>query len=89
MTQFHLPLPEIAVDNFERGWEKFSPGYRYEGTGRAEMHIPVLPALLRRNLVDYFLEISEEGKASLEKLKTAVAERAGLSTDPSRLLGSS
>lgn len=81
MAQFDLPLPEITVDDFERAWTRFHLVADAKEWNE-QKRLAVVPALLRGRLVDYFLEIGEEEKASLTKLKAALAERAGLSTDP-------
>ena len=81
MAQFDLPLPEITVDDFERAWTRFLLVADAKEWNE-QKRVAVLPALLRGSLVDYFLEVGEEEKTTLTKLKAALAERAGLSTDP-------
>ena len=47
-----------------------------------EKQLQILPTLLRGTLVDYYMDLSEEEKKSLEGLKQALERKAGIKKDP-------
>ena len=42
----------------------------------------MIPALLRGKLVDYYMELGEEERGDLDRLKAALIIKAGISRDP-------
>eukprot|EP00731_Ephydatia_muelleri_P033914 Em0041g27a len=49
---------------------------------QAEKQLLILPTLLRGNLVDYYLDLGEDEKRSLEDVKQALERKAGIKKDP-------
>ena len=81
MAHDSIVLPEVSVENFEHAWKRF----RLAATAKQwqeEKQLQILPTLLRGNLVDYYMDLSEEEKESLEGLKQALERKAGIKKDP-------
>ena len=55
--------------------------WRKSGT-EAEKQLLILPTLLRGNLVDYYMDLGEDEKRSLEDVKQALERKAGIKKDP-------
>ena len=71
MAQLDLPLPEITVEDFARGWTRFelvSTAKEWEPEKQAK----IVPTLLCGKLV----------KKDLNLLKEALTSKAGLVRDP-------
>eukprot|EP00731_Ephydatia_muelleri_P023705 Em0015g1288a len=49
---------------------------------QAEKQLLILPTLLRGNLVDYYMDLGEDEKRSLEDVKQALERKAGIKKDP-------
>lgn len=81
MAQLELPLPEVMIEDFRRGWTRFEFVAAAKGWDAAKQ-LKVIPTLLRGKLIDYYVELSEDAKFSLGNLKTALQERAGVIEDP-------
>lgn len=81
MARLEVPLPEISPEDFDRSWARFELVAKAKEWGD-EKQLAVLPTLLRGKLLDYYLDLSVDEKASLAALKTALVKRAGLGTDP-------
>ena len=64
MAHDSIVLPEVSVENFEHAWKRF----RLAATAKQWQEEKQLPTLLRGNLVDYYMDLSEEEKKSLEGL---------------------
>ena len=81
MAQMELPLPELIVEDFQRGWTRFE----FVATAKewnANKQLAVIPTLLRGRLIDYYVELDDETKGDLKLLKVALQERAGTKEDP-------
>ena len=81
MAQMDLPLPEITKEDFLRAWTRFelvAAGKEWNEGKRAT----VLPTLLRRKLLDIYIELSEGTRANLVEVKKALMSKAGLTKDP-------
>ena len=75
-----LPLPEITTDDFERSWTRFhlvAAASKWDD----EKKLLMLPALLRGKLVEIYISLSAEEKASLTTLQRALSDRAGITRD--------
>ena len=79
--QIELPLPEISTDNFSRGWLRFQLVAKAKGWDEDQQKT-ILPTLLRGDLLDAYLGISDEERASLNTMKEALAKRAGVTKHP-------
>jgi len=75
-----LPLPEITVDDFHRGWTWFQLVASAK-EWNADKQKVILPTLLRGKLVDYYAEFDEATRGDLERLKTSLMTKAGLVWD--------
>ena len=81
MAHDSIVLPDVSVENFEHAWKRF----RLAATAKQwqeEKQLQILPTLLRGNLVEYYMDLSEEEKKSLEGLKQALERKAGIKKDP-------
>ena len=68
MAQLDLPLPEITVEDFARGWTRFelvSTAKEWEPEKQAK----IVPTLLRGKLVEYYTELDSDTKKDLKLLK--------------------
>lgn len=81
MAQWDIPLPEIGTEDFDRSWARFELVAKAKEWNDAKQ-LTIIPTLLRGRLLDYYLDLSEEEKSSMEALKKALVGRAGLSADP-------
>ena len=81
MTQLEVPLPEITVEDFSRAWTRFGLVAVAKGWDDAKQ-LAVLPALLRGKLLDYYLDLGDDDKATLQALKAALKKKAGIDKDP-------
>ena len=79
-AQLDLPLPEITVDDFHRGWTRFQLVASAK-EWNADKQKVILPTLLRGKLVDYYAEFDEATRGDLERLKTSLMTKAGLVRD--------
>ena len=75
--QSEIPLPEITREDFKHAWTRF------ELVAKAKewddnKQLAVIPTLLRGKLLDAFVELPAGTKDSLENLKKALSERAGV-----------
>ena len=71
MAQDSIILPEISADNFEHAWKRFRLA-AVAKQWQAEKQLLILPTLLRGNLVDYYMDLGEDEKRSLEDVKQAL-----------------
>ena len=81
MAQDSIILPEISADNFEHAWKRFRLA-AVAKQWQAEKQLLILPTLLRGNLVDYYMDLGEDEKRSLEDVKQALERKAGIKKDP-------
>ena len=82
MAQMELPLPELIVEDFQRGWTRFE-FVAAAKEWNVNKQLAVIPTLLRRRLIDYHIELDDETKGDLRLLKVvALQERAGTKEDP-------
>jgi len=79
-TPLDLPLPEVTVEDFRRAWTRFELVASAKGWDENKQKT-ILPALLRGKLVDYYVDLSEESRASLNAIKKALMEKSGLAKD--------
>ena len=81
VTPLDIPLPEITSGEFHQ------PCTRFEFFASAkewnnERKKLVLPTLLRRKLVEYYVEADKTTHENLANLKTFLMTKVGLVTDP-------
>lgn len=81
MAQWDIPLPEIVAEDFERSWARFELVAKAKEWNDAKQ-LTIIPTLVRGKLLDYYLDLCEEEKSSMEALQRALVGRAGLSADP-------
>ena len=81
MAQDSIILPEISADNFEHAWKRFRLA-AVAKQWQADKQLLILPTLLRGNLVDYYMDLGEDEKRSLEDVKQALERKAGIKKDP-------
>jgi len=81
MAQLDLPLPEITVSDFERSWTRFELVASAKEWSEAKKKV-ILPTLLCGKLVDVYVALDEETRASLLNTKKALMESAGTRRDP-------
>ena len=74
-------LPELSVDDFERGWIRFELIAAAKDWNTAK-RLAIIPTLLRGKLIDFYTELEDATKTDLTALKTALQEKAGFKTDP-------
>ena len=79
--QIELPLPEISTDNFSRAWLHFQLVAKAKAWDEDQQKT-ILPTLLRGDLLDAYLSLSDEEKDSLDTMKEALAKRAGVAKHP-------
>ncbi|KAL5488633.1 hypothetical protein EMCRGX_G017606 [Ephydatia muelleri] len=82
MAHDSIVLSEVSVENFEHAWKRFQLAATAK-QWQEEKQLQILPTLLRGNLVDYYMDLSEEENESLEGLKQALERKAGIKKDPS------
>ena len=76
-----LPLPELNEGTLKRALVRFElVGIAKEWT--AEKQLIILPTLLRGKLLDYYMELDEETRGDLDKLKSTLEKAAGVVEDP-------
>ena len=81
MAQLELPLSELVVEDFKRGWIRFE----FVATAKewdAAKQFAVIPALLRGKLIDYYVDFDNTIKGDLKLLRAALEERVGKREDP-------
>ena len=78
-----LPLPEIhAVSgDFSRAWTRFELVAKAKEWDDGKQ-LSILPTLLRGKLIDYYIDLPEDIKGDLKKLRDTLQEKAGLAKDP-------
>ena len=81
MAQWDIPLPEVVAEDFERSWAQFELVAKAKEWNDAKQ-LTIILTLVRGKLLDYYLDLCEEEKSSMEALKRALVGRAGLSADP-------
>ena len=81
MAQMELPLPELIVEDFQRGWTRFE-FVAAAKEWNANKQLAVIPTLLRGRLIDYYVKLDDETKGDLRLLKVVLQERAGMKEDP-------
>ena len=81
MVQMELPLPELIMEDFQRGWTLFE-FVAAAKEWNANKQFAVIPTLLRGRLIDNYVELDNETKGDLRLLKIALQERAGTKEDP-------
>ena len=76
MAQMELPLPELIVEDFQRGWTRFEfvAAAKEWNTNK---QLAVIPTLLRGRLIDYYIELDDDTKGDLKLLKAVLQERTG------------
>ena len=81
MAQLELSLPEVTMEDFLRTWKRFE----LVATAKEwspEKKAKVLPTLLQGKLVDIYIDLNDETKATLAEVKKALMKKAGLIKDP-------
>ena len=81
MVQMELPLPELIMEDFQRGWTLFE-FVAAAKEWNANKQFAVIPTLLRGRLIDNYVELDNETKGDLRLLKVALQERASTKEDP-------
>jgi len=81
MAQLDLPLPEITVSDFERSWTRLKLVASTKEWGEAKKKV-ILPMQPREKLVDVYVALNEETRASLPNTKKALIKSAGIRCDP-------
>ena len=81
MAQLEITLPEITANDFKRSWTRFELIAKAKEWDEPKQ-IAIIPALLRGKLLDAYIDIPDENKATLGALKQSLAERAGIAKDP-------
>ena len=76
-----IPLPEITIEDFRRAWTRFELVATVKKWGE-DKQLAIIPTLLRGRLVDYYIDLEEEEKFSVQELGKSLKKRAGLMTDP-------
>ena len=76
-----IPLPEITIEDFRRAWTRFELVATAKKWGE-DKQLAIIPTLLRGRLVDYYIDLEEEEKFSVQELGKSLKKRAGLMTDP-------
>ena len=66
--QFDIPLPEIAVEEFQRSWTRFKLVAGAE-EWPVEKQKVILPTLLRGKLVDIYMGLDDTTRDDLKLLK--------------------
>ena len=64
MAQLELPLPELVVEDFKRGWKRFE----FVTTAKEwdeQKQLAVIPASLRGKLIDYYVDLDDTTKGGL------------------------
>ena len=79
--QFDIPLPEIAVEEFQRSWTCFELVAGAKEWPVAKQKV-ILPTLLRGKLVDIYMGLDDTTRDDLKLLKKALMKDAGLVRDP-------
>ena len=74
--QLEIPLPEIAKEDFKRSWARFEL-VAMAKEWDADRQRAIIPTLLRGKLFNVYIELPEDTKEDLQKLKGALAEQAG------------
>ena len=78
MAQDSIMLPEVSV---EHAWKRFRLA-AVAKQWQEEKQLQILPTLLRGNLVDYYMDLGDDEKKSLEEVKQALERKAGIKKDP-------
>ena len=81
MARLELPLPELVIEDFQRGWTRFEFVAATKEWDAAKQ-LTVIPTLLRGKLIDYYVELADGTKFDLGRLKAALQEQAGVKADP-------
>ena len=81
MARTDIPLPEITAEEFDRSWTRFKYVALAKEWGE-DKQLTIILTLLRRQLLDDYISLSEEEKSDMNTLKTTLAKRAGLVKDP-------
>ena len=74
-------MPEITVEDFSRAWTRFELVAAAK-EWNADKQLAVLPALLRGKLLDYYLDLGDDEKATMRALKDALKKKAGIDKNP-------
>ena len=78
-----IPLPEITIEDFRRAWTRFELVATAKKWGE-DKQLAIIPTLLRGRLVDYYIDLEEEEKVSVQELGKSLKKRAGLMMDRSQ-----
>ena len=70
----------LQKTEFERSWTRFKLVAAAKKWDAAKQ-LAIVPALLRGNLLDYYVDLDNASKSSVATLKGALAQRAGLKKD--------
>ena len=76
-----IPLPKITIEDLRRAWTRFELVATAKKWSE-DKQLAIIPTLLRRRLVDYYINLEEEEKVSIQELGNSLKKRAGLMTDP-------
>ena len=79
--QLEIPLPEIAKEDFKRSWVRFELVAKAKEWDEDRQRA-INPTLLHGKLFDVYIELPEDTKEDLQKLKEALAEMAGTIRGP-------
>ena len=74
--QLEISLPEINKEDFKRSWARFELVAKAKDWDE-ERKCAIIPTLLRGKLFDAYVELPDESKEDLQKLKEALAKWAG------------
>ena len=80
-SEIGFQLPELTVEDFERGWIRFELIAATKDWNNAKQ-LAIIPTLLRGKLIEFYTELEDATKADLAALKAALQEKAGFKMDP-------
>ena len=83
MAQWDITLPEIVAEDFERSWARFELVAKAKDWNDAKQ-LMIIPTLVRGKLLDYYLDLCEEEKSSMEALKRALVGKSWSFCRPAR-----
>ena len=78
--QLKIPLPWIAKENFKQSWARFALVAKAKEWDEDRQHA-IIPTLLHGKLFDLYIDLPQDTKEDLQKLKEALAEWAGTIRD--------
>ena len=76
-VQLDIPLPEITTENFERSWTRFTLVAAAKGWDEGRQLV-IIPTLLRGKLLDFYLDLKDTEKNTLQAVKDNLVKRTEL-----------